>query len=71
MRLPHHVVSGFLLIYLSVTAGKTVPAKLPWSGWDYCESHDVHDSFRDIDTLLAPAVIASSDFLRRAYQACG
>ena len=71
MRLPHPVVSGFVLIYVSVTAGTTIPAKLPRSDWDYCEFHDVYDCLRDIDTLLAPAVIATSDFLRRAYQACG
>ena len=71
MRLPHPVVSGFVLIYLSVTAGNTVPAKLPRGSSTYCEFHDVYDPPRDIDTLLAPAVIATSDFLRRAYQACG
>ena len=71
MRLPHSVISGFLLIDFSVTAGNTVPAKLPRDSWDYCESHDIYDTPRDIDTLLAPAVIATSDFLRRAYQACG
>ena len=71
MRLPHPVVSGFVLIYLSVTAGKTIPAKLPRSGWDYCEFHDGYGLLENIDTFLAPAVIATSDFLRRAYQACG
>ena len=70
MRLPHPVISGFALIYLSVTAGITIPAILPRSGWDYCEFHDVHDSLRDIDRLLAPAVIATFEFLRRGYQAC-
>ena len=71
MRLPHPIVSGFVLIYWSLTTGNTIPTKLPRSGWDYCEFHDVSGFLRDIDTLIAPAVVAPSNFLRRAYQACG
>lgn len=71
MRLPHPIVSGFVLIYLPLTAGNTIPAKLPRGSWYYCEFRDVYDFLRDIDTYVAPAVVATSSFLRRAYQACG
>ena len=41
MRLPLSVISGFLLIDLSVTAENTTPVKRPRGSWFYCEFHDI------------------------------
>ena len=66
MRLSFSVVSGHVHVYISVTAIITVSAQSE----DYCRFHSFYVHHKDVNTPLAPAVIATSDFLRRAYQAC-
>lgn len=70
MRLFDSDLYGFVLFLFSVTASITHSARLPRDMWVDCEFRSPHNPLRDVDTGLAPAVIATSDFLRRAYQAC-
>lgn len=71
MRLPYCLISDFALVYLAAIADITFSAHVPRDySWSYGQFHSPDVPLRDIDTHLAPAVIATSDFLRRGYQAC-
>ena len=66
----YSVLSGFVILDLLRTARCTLSTHIPRASWFYCQFHSPYVHPRDIDSRLAPAVIAASDFLRRGFQAC-